>query len=118
VSGAAADGAGAGSAAASGGGVAATEVAGVGAVDSAPVGRATDLPPGTCCCWPASEPNAHCLENRTDQPVTYFVAGSRLPEDEVTYPDIDLHYSRKGGLRTLSHKNGPPYPGWPKAVIR
>lgn len=79
---------------------------------------ATDLPPGTCVCWPAGVPNAHCLENRTDQPVTYFVAGSRLPEDEVTYPDIDLHYSRRNGLRTLSHKDGTPYPGWPKETNR
>ncbi len=77
-----------------------------------------DLPPGTCVCWPAGVPNAHQLENRTEQPVTYFVAGSRLPEDEVTYPDIDLHYTRKGGLRTLSHKDGAPYPGWPKETNR
>jgi uncharacterized cupin superfamily protein len=78
----------------------------------------TDLPPGSCACWPAGVPNAHQLENRSDRPVTYFVAGSRLPEDEVTYPDIDLHYSRKGGLRTLSHKDGTPYPSWPKAIVR
>ncbi|MBA3908320.1 MAG: hypothetical protein C0524_00250 [Rhodobacter sp.] len=77
-----------------------------------------DLPPRTCVCWPAGVPNAHCLENRTDQPVTYFVAGSRLPEDEVTYPDIDLHYSRHKGLRTQSHKDGTPYPGWPKETNR
>jgi uncharacterized cupin superfamily protein len=79
---------------------------------------ATDLAPGTCVCWPAGIPNAHCLENRTDQPVTYFVAGSRLPEDTVTYPDIDLHYTRKGGFRTLSRKDGTPYPGWPKETNR
>jgi uncharacterized cupin superfamily protein len=77
-----------------------------------------DLPPGTCVCWPAGVPNAHQLENRTNQPVTYFVSGSRLPEDEVTYPDIDLHYSRRKGLRTLSHKDGTPYPGWPKETNR
>jgi uncharacterized cupin superfamily protein len=75
-----------------------------------------DLPPGACVCWPAGVPNAHQLENRTLQPVTYFVAGSRLPEDEVTYPDIDLHYTRRNGLRTLSHKDGTPYPGWPREV--
>ncbi|MBN8633059.1 MAG: cupin domain-containing protein [Rhodobacterales bacterium] len=81
-------------------------------------GGPRDLPPGTCVAWPARVPNAHCLENRTDQPVTYFVAGTRLPEDEVTYPDIDLHYSRRNGLRTLSHKDGTPYPGWPKETNR
>ena len=79
---------------------------------------ATDLPPGSCACWPAGVTNAHSLENRTDRPVTYFVAGSRLPEDDVTYPDIDLHYSRRNGLRTLSHKDGTPYPGWPREASR
>ena len=79
---------------------------------------AQDLAPGTCVCWPAGVANAHQLENRTSDPVTYFVAGSRLPEDEVTYPDIDLHYSRRNGLRTLSHKDGTPYPGWPKETNR
>lgn len=79
---------------------------------------AHDLPPGSCVCWPAGVPNAHQLENRTSGPVTYFVAGTRLPEDDVTYPDIDLHYARRGGLRTLSHKDGTPYPGWPRQVVR
>ncbi|WP_431300989.1 cupin domain-containing protein [Tabrizicola sp. BL-A-41-H6] len=77
---------------------------------------ATDIGPGTCVCWPAGVPNAHCLENRSDQPATYIVVGSRLPEDEVSYPDIDLHYARRGGVRTVSHKDGTPYPGWPKAL--
>ncbi len=77
---------------------------------------ATDLPPGTCVCRPAGVPNAHQLENRSDLPVIHFVVGSRLPEGEVTYPDIDLHYSRNGGLRTLSHKDVTPYPGWPREV--
>lgn len=77
-----------------------------------------DLPPGTCVCWPAGVPNGHALENRTPHPVTYFVAGSRLPEDSVTYPDIDLHYTRRNGQRTMSRKDGTPYPGWPKETYR
>lgn len=77
-----------------------------------------DLPPGSCVCWPAGLPVAHCLQNRSPEPVTYFVTGSRLPEDTVTYPDIDLHYARRGGLRSLTHKDGTPYPGWPRAVDR
>ncbi|MFN3577433.1 MAG: cupin domain-containing protein [Tabrizicola sp.] len=79
---------------------------------------AHDLLPGTCVCWPAGVPDAHMLENRTERPVTYFVAGSRLPEDEVTYPDIDLHYIRRNGLRARLHKDGTPYPGWPKETNR
>ena len=76
------------------------------------------LPPGGGVCWPAGVPNAQALENRASDPVTYFAAGSRLPEDEVTCPDIDLHCSRKAGLRALLHKDGTPYPGWPKETNR
>lgn len=79
-------------------------------------GGPQDLPPGTCVCWPAGVADGHCLENRTHLPATYFVVGSRLPEEEVTYPDIDLHYTRRDGLRILSHKDGTAYPGWPRKV--
>jgi uncharacterized cupin superfamily protein len=73
-----------------------------------------DLGPGSCVCWPKGVPNAHCVQNRTAAPVRYFVAGTRLPEDECHYPDIDLHYYRRGGFSAMTHKDGTPYPGWPK----
>ena len=52
------------------------------------------------------------------EPATLFLIGSRFAEDACHYPDIDLHYSRRKGLRTLSHKDGTPYPGWPKETNR
>ena len=73
---------------------------------------------GTCVCWPAGVPNAHCLRNDGTEPATLFIAGSRFAEDACHYPDIDLHYSRRNGLRTFAMKDGTPYPGWPKAVVR
>jgi uncharacterized cupin superfamily protein len=73
---------------------------------------------GTCVCWPAGVPNAHCLRNDGTEPATLFIAGSRFAEDACHYPDIDLHYSRRNGLRTFTMKDGTPYPGWPKAVVR
>lgn len=76
------------------------------------------LSPGDCACWPAGVANGHCLRNETEQPITYFIAGSRLAEDAVHYPDIDLHYTRKNGQRMVSHKDGTPYPGWPKETNR
>jgi uncharacterized cupin superfamily protein len=74
--------------------------------------------PGTCVCWPAGVPNAHCLRNDGTEPATLFIVGSRLPEDACHYPDIDLHYSRRNGLRTFAKKDGTPYPGWPKETNR
>lgn len=72
------------------------------------------LTPGMAACWPRGVPNAHTLRNRTDSPVFYLVVGTRLPDDTCHYPDIDLHYTRRNGVRTMSHKDATPYPGWPK----
>ena len=74
--------------------------------------------PGTCVAWPARVPNAHCLRNDGIEPVTLFIVGSRLPEDACHYPDIDLHYARRNGVRGFSRKDGSPYPGWPREVGR
>jgi uncharacterized cupin superfamily protein len=61
-------------------------------------------------------PNGHCLRNEGTVPVTLFLTGSRFAEDTCHYPDIDLHYSRRNGLRTFSRKDSTPYPGWPKEI--
>ena len=76
------------------------------------------LAPGDCACWPAGVANGHCLRNDTDAPATLFIAGTRLAEDAAHYPDIDLHYSRRNGLRSFSRKDGTLYPGWPKETNR
>jgi uncharacterized cupin superfamily protein len=74
--------------------------------------------PGTCVCWPAGVPNAHCLRNDGTEPATLFIVGSRFAEDACHYPDIDLHYTRRNGLRTFAKKDGTPYPGWPKETFK
>ncbi|MCB6179253.1 cupin domain-containing protein [Rhodobacter sp. Har01] len=74
--------------------------------------------PGICVCWPRGVANAHCLRNDGTAPATLFIVGTRLPEDACHYPDIDLHYSRRNGLRSFSRKDGTPYPGWPKETTR
>lgn len=71
---------------------------------------------GTCVCWPAGVANAHCLRNDGDATATLFIVGSRFAEDTCHYPDIDLHYTRRNGGRSFSHKDGTPYPGWPREV--
>ena len=78
----------------------------------------TVVGPGTCVCWPKGVANGHCLRNDGPSPVTLFIAGSRMPEDVCHYPDIDLLYTRRDGLRVFSAKDGTPYPGWPKPVVR
>jgi uncharacterized cupin superfamily protein len=45
--------------------------------------------------FPAGEPNAHCLANRSAQPATYLIVGSRRPGHET------VHYPREGVIRTI-----------------
>lgn len=77
---------------------------------------AHELHPGDAACWKAGVANAHHLINRSDRPVRYLVVGTRARDDACHYPDIDLHYWRKDGLRAMTHKDGTPYPGWPRGV--
>lgn len=58
---------------------------------------AHDLRPGDCACWPAGVDNAHTVENRTDAPIRFLVAGTNPETDTVRYPDSG---------RTLYHE--PP----------
>lgn len=68
------------------------------------------LKEGDAAGWKAGEANAHHLINRSDAPAYYIVIGTRSPVDEVTYPDIDLHYHRQNGEASYLHKDGTPYP--------
>ncbi len=72
------------------------------------------LTPGMAACWPRGVANGHTLRNRSNAPVFYVVVGTRLPDERCHYPDVDLSYSRKDGVRIMAHKDGTPYSGWPK----
>ena len=41
-------------------------------------------------------PDGHHLVNRSDRPALLLEIGSRDPEEEAAYPDIDLHYGKGG----------------------
>jgi uncharacterized cupin superfamily protein len=43
-----------------------------------------------CAGFPAGTGDAHRFLNRSASDVVLLVAGDRSPNDEVTYPDIDL----------------------------
>jgi uncharacterized cupin superfamily protein len=48
------------------------------------------LSAGMCAGFPAGTGDAHRFLNRSASDVVLLVAGDRSPNDEVTYPDIDL----------------------------
>lgn len=73
---------------------------------------------GDAACWPRGVANGHCLRNDGAAPAFYLIVGTRAAEDEAHYPDIDLHYRRRGGERGFQDKQGRWYPGWPKESKR
>ena len=43
---------------------------------------------GDCVGFKAGDPNAHHLQNRSDQPAVYFDIGGRDPWDVSTFPEM------------------------------
>jgi uncharacterized cupin superfamily protein len=67
----------------------------------------TPLMAGECAAFPRGKPDGHHMINRSDRTAVYLEVGSRRPEDQVSYPDIDMRYSPDEGY---THKDGTPYP--------
>lgn len=62
---------------------------------------------GDCSAFPANAPDGHHLVNRSATTALCLEVGSRVDNDRVVYPDIDLIYDPKLGY---THKDGTPYP--------
>jgi uncharacterized cupin superfamily protein len=53
---------------------------------------------------------AHRFVNRSDRDVLLLVVGDRTGNDEITYPDVDLHARLAAdGKYVFTHKDGRPY---------
>ncbi len=50
----------------------------------------TEMHAGDCAAWPAGVKNGHQLVNRSAQPATFLVIGTRTPTETVIYSDIDM----------------------------
>jgi len=67
--------------------------------------------PGTWMTFPAGTGDAHQFVNRTDKDATFLVIGDRTADDEVSYPEIDLHLGKLAdGTRWFRRKDGTPFP--------
>jgi uncharacterized cupin superfamily protein len=63
---------------------------------------------GDSAGFKAGVKDGHQLQNRSPRDAVVLEVGSRNPNDEVEYPDIDLRFSRAGAGR-FEHKDGTPY---------
>ena len=68
------------------------------------------LGPGMTAGFPAGKTDGHNMVNRSDAWAVYLEVGNRSPDDECSYPDIDLFLTAtKGGKRSFTRKNGEAY---------
>lgn len=54
--------------------------------------------------------NGHHVVNRTDAVVQFLVVGSRKPDDDAFYSDIDMQILKRHRGGTFTRTNGEPYP--------
>lgn len=78
----------------------------------------TVLRPGDVAAWPAGLAVGHRLENRTEAPARYLVIGTRKTRDRVHYTDHDLITEKDGPARRHLRRDGTPYSGCLREVIR
>jgi uncharacterized cupin superfamily protein len=67
------------------------------------------LTPGMCVGFAANTPEGHHLINRSKQDAVLLEIGSRRPEDEVVYSDIDMEFRRTADGHAFFRKSGEPY---------
>jgi uncharacterized cupin superfamily protein len=73
-------------------------------------GGAQLLRPGMCAGFPAGTGDAHRFVNRSGADVVLLVVGGRSPDDEVAYPDMDMHAKLGAdGKYRFTRKGGTPY---------
>lgn len=74
-------------------------------------GGETSMGPGDCAAWKAGVADAHCFVNRSDQPASFLVVGTKNPDDVVTYGDVDMMIRMQGGEPRFTHHDGSDWSG-------
>ncbi len=65
---------------------------------------------GDAAGFPASDPNGHCLQNRSDRDAEVIEIGTRIPGNSAYYSDIDMVAPPGGKPALYTHRDGTPYP--------
>ena len=69
----------------------------------------TVLKPGMAVGFPAGKPDGHRIINKSDQPAVLLEVGTRSADEEVTYPDVNMHARRVNGETFITRKDGTPH---------
>jgi len=63
---------------------------------------------GDCAAFPRNAANGHHLVNKSGATAACLEVGTRVQNDFVVYPDIDMVFDAK--VDCFAHKDGVPYP--------
>jgi uncharacterized cupin superfamily protein len=69
----------------------------------------TEMHPGDCAAFPANSGDGHHFINRSTEPASFLVVGSKAPREVATYSDVDLMVTIQGGTATFTRKDGSPH---------
>jgi uncharacterized cupin superfamily protein len=65
---------------------------------------------GMCAGFPSGSGDAHRFLNRSTADALLLVVGDRTADDEISYPDIDMHGKLGAdGEYRFTRKNGTPF---------
>jgi len=66
----------------------------------------TVLHPGDAACWPAGQPIAHTVVNRSSAACTYLIVGTRVTHDVCHYPESGRACHTEGETWRLEASDG------------
>ncbi|MCP5270124.1 MAG: cupin domain-containing protein [Burkholderiaceae bacterium] len=64
------------------------------------------LQPGDSACWPAGVPNAHHVLNKSAEPCSYLIVGTRVTHDICHYPDVGKTLYTEGDVWRVEDSSG------------
>ncbi|ATN33378.1 cupin [Rhizobium sp. ACO-34A] len=67
-----------------------------------------EMKAGDSATFKAGVAAGHCLENRSDGPVSYLVVGTRSPDEVVHYSDENLKLTKIGFVKHWTDREGNP----------
>jgi uncharacterized cupin superfamily protein len=68
----------------------------------------TVMRPGDCAAFPAGVPDGHHFVNRTAEPASFLVVGTKAPVEVAHYADEDLKVRVADGRAEFTRRDGTP----------
>ncbi len=71
----------------------------------------TPMAPGDFAAWKAGVANGHRFENRSAEPASFLIVGSKAPHEVVSYSDHDFGMDIEGARVRHTYRDGTDWAG-------